>query len=225
MTGLLTPKSSEFFNLGTQNRPIFSILGCNILRCMLKATGLVHRVAPSFFIFGVPTKKRWRTSTVATPYTTPSITMITIMIILFIFARSKNVQLKSRPPLTASALEERNPKETKSNKGRSFLFHSCRQCNSVPKYNDRFDSGVKIERLLYFRPGWYLFLSRMPPRLSHSFYAVIHMQESPPHKRFLVGCSSPFIRLAEHLSFRFALGASNDCYLIGENPTCSVPAL
>ena len=46
----------------------------------------------------------------------------------------------------------------------------------------------------------------------------------PPHKRFLVGCSPPFMRLAEHLTFRFALGASNLC-LVGKNPTCSVPAL
>ena len=34
----------------------------------------------------------------------------------------------------------------------------------------------------------------------NSFDAVIHMQESPPHKRFLVGCSSPFTRLAEYLT-------------------------
>ena len=33
-----------------------------------------------------------------------------------------------------------------------------------------------------------------------SFDAVIHMQESPPHKRFLVGCSSPFMRVDEHLT-------------------------
>ena len=32
------------------------------------------------------------------------------------------------------------------------------------------------------------------------FDAVIHVQESPPYKRFLVGCSSPFMRLAEHLT-------------------------
>ena len=37
------------------------------------------------------------------------------------------------------------------------------------------------------------------------FDAVIHMQESPPHTRSV-------------------LGASNVC-LVGENPTCSVPAL
>ena len=32
------------------------------------------------------------------------------------------------------------------------------------------------------------------------FGAVIHIQESPPHKRFIVGCRSPFMRLAEHLT-------------------------
>ena len=56
---------------------------------------------------------------------------------------------------------------------------------------------------------------------------VIHMQENPPQKAvILVGCSSPlFMRLARtpHVSLR-ALGASNVC-LVGENPTCSVPAL
>ena len=33
-----------------------------------------------------------------------------------------------------------------------------------------------------------------------SLDAVTRMQESPSHKRFLVGCSSPFMRLAEHLT-------------------------
>ena len=56
------------------------------------------------------------------------------------------------------------------------------------------------------------------------FDAAIHTQESPPHKRFLVGCSLPSMRLAENLANRFALGASDVC-LVGENPTCSVPAL
>ena len=32
------------------------------------------------------------------------------------------------------------------------------------------------------------------------FGVVIHMQESPPQKRFFVGCSSPFMRLAQHLT-------------------------
>ena len=55
----------------------------------------------------------------------------------------------------------------------------------------------------------------------NSFEAVIHMQENPPDKRRLVGCSSPFMQLAEHLT---ALCASYVC-LVGETPTCSVPAL
>ena len=39
------------------------------------------------------------------------------------------------------------------------------------------------------------------PPLLNSVDAVIHMQESPPPQgRFLVGCSSPFMRLAEHLT-------------------------
>ena len=32
------------------------------------------------------------------------------------------------------------------------------------------------------------------------FDAAIQMQESPPHKRFFVGCSSPFVRYAERLT-------------------------
>ena len=39
-----------------------------------------------------------------------------------------------------------------------------------------------------------------PPPPHNLFDAVIHLQECPPHKRFIVGCSSPFIRLAQHLS-------------------------
>ena len=71
----------------------------------------------------------------------------------------------------------------------------------------------------------------------NSFDAVIHVQKSPPHKRFLVGFSSPFTRLAEHFtalrawwwrcmlntSRPFALG-DGDVYVVGENPTCSGPA-
>ena len=56
--------------------------------------------------------------------------------------------------------------------------------------------------------------------------AVIHTQESPLHKRFLVGCSSPFMRLAEHLAITLrAWYYASDVCLVGENPTCSVPAL
>ena len=39
-----------------------------------------------------------------------------------------------------------------------------------------------------------------PPPPGESFDAVIHMQENPPQKRFLAGCSSPFMRLAKHLT-------------------------
>ena len=54
---------------------------------------------------------------------------------------------------------------------------------------------------------------------------VICMQESPPRKQFLAYCSSPFMRLAEHLTaLGSALGASTVC-LDGEHPTRSVPAL
>ena len=63
-----------------------------------------------------------------------------------------------------------------------------------------------------------------PAKNINSSEAFIHMQETPPHERFLVGCSSPFMRLAPNISRRFALGASNVC-LVGENPTCSVSAL
>ena len=55
-------------------------------------------------------------------------------------------------------------------------------------------------------------------------HTVIHMQESPPEERLLVGCSLPFMRLARHFMFRFAVGADNVC-LVGENLMCSVPAL
>ena len=58
----------------------------------------------------------------------------------------------------------------------------------------------------------------------NSVDAVIHTQESPPHKRFLLGCSSPFMRLAELLTALRAWLQNNVC-LVGENPTCSVPAL
>ena len=53
--------------------------------------------------------------------------------------------------------------------------------------------------------------------------ADIHVQESPPHKRFFVGCSSTF-HATRRTSRRFVLGAGNVC-LVGENPTCPVSAL
>ena len=60
----------------------------------------------------------------------------------------------------------------------------------------------------------------------NSFHAVIHMQESAPHKRFSVVCSSPFMPSCDspNTSRRFALGASDAC-LPDENPMCSVSAL
>ena len=45
---------------------------------------------------------------------------------------------------------------------------------------------------------------------------------SPSYERFLEGCSSPSCDLPT-TPRRFALGASNVC-LVGEHPTCSVPA-
>ena len=39
-----------------------------------------------------------------------------------------------------------------------------------------------------------------PPLPVNSFDVVIHMQEGPPHTRFLAGCSSSFMRLAQHLT-------------------------
>ena len=55
----------------------------------------------------------------------------------------------------------------------------------------------------------------------NSFDAVIHMQE-----RFLLGCISPFMPSCDspNTSQRFALGEGDVC-LVGQNPTCSVPAL
>ena len=38
------------------------------------------------------------------------------------------------------------------------------------------------------------------------------------------GAASPFMRLAEHLGARFALGTSK-AYLVGDNPTCSFSTL
>ena len=57
----------------------------------------------------------------------------------------------------------------------------------------------------------------------NSLDPALHVPENPPHKRFLAGCSSPFMRLAEHLTAPRARG--NNLYLVGENPMCSVPAL
>ena len=42
----------------------------------------------------------------------------------------------------------------------------------------------------------------------NSFDAVIHMQESPAHKRFLVGCRPPFMRRTPHGASRLVLAMS-----------------
>ena len=55
------------------------------------------------------------------------------------------------------------------------------------------------------------------------FDAVIHVQECPPHKRFFPGCSSPFTRLAEHLTFRYLALAMSACSVESRRAP-SVPA-
>ena len=58
-----------------------------------------------------------------------------------------------------------------------------------------------------------------------SLDAVIHMQESPPHNKVLDRMQlTRAMRLAEHLTALRALVQAHVC-LVGENPTCSVPAL
>ena len=48
---------------------------------------------------------------------------------------------------------------------------------------------------------WLHLVLEIPPLVSiNSFDAVIHLFASLPQKRFLVGCSSPFMRLAENLT-------------------------
>ena len=71
---------------------------------------------------------------------------------------------------------------------------------------------------------WYphCYLCKWPHRkMNQLIEAVCHPQASPRHTRFLVGCSSSCVRLAGHLTFRFALGASNVCALVGEKPKVS----
>ena len=71
------------------------------------------------------------------------------------------------------------------------------------------------------------FTMTTPDSNKNLFDAVTHMQDGPPHNRFLVpmqlahpACDSPNTLTA----LRSRLVASNIC-LVGENPTCSVPAL
>ena len=67
--------------------------------------------------------------------------------------------------------------------------------------------------------------------LLNAFESLIHIWKnvharcgSVLHRWFLVGYSPPFMmRLAEHPTAAHALGARDAC-LVGENPTCSVPA-
>ena len=61
-------------------------------------------------------------------------------------------------------------------------------------------SAILVTRLNHYignRERW--------QQLGTPFDVVIHMRENPPLKRFSVGCSSPFMRLAGHLTFCFAL--------------------
>ena len=56
-----------------------------------------------------------------------------------------------------------------------------------------------------------IFLPPLPLSLPiNPFDAVIHMQVSPLHKRFFVGCSSPLCDSA-NISRRIALGTSDVC--------------
>ena len=58
-----------------------------------------------------------------------------------------------------------------------------------------------------------------------SLEAIINTRyASLPYKRFLVGCSAPFMRLAQHLTALRAWCKQCSC-LVGKSPTCSVLAL
>ena len=82
------------------------------------------------------------------------------------------------------------------------------------------------------------------PRVSYIVYSLLSLEVATPENKSIhstlsfvctkirleraycikmVGCSPPSMRLT-NTSRRFALGASDVC-LVGENPTCSVPAL
>ena len=59
--------------------------------------------------------------------------------------------------------------------------------------------------LFFFCFAMYLYHGRCKPGLTSllfalPFDAVIHLLENPPHTRFLVGCSSSFMRLAERIT-------------------------
>ena len=66
-------------------------------------------------------------------------------------------------------------------------------------------SRCRVRALRYpgnARGGYVLRVGIHLPLFPHrsSSDAVIHMQGNPPQKRILVGCSSPFMRLAEHIT-------------------------
>ena len=83
--------------------------------------------------------------------------------------------------------------------------------------------GCSCRAMRLWHKTWTGSSSRRPP-FSMCMPHPCLVQENPPQKRGVVGCSSPFMRLTKHLTFRFELGASN-VRLPGENPACSVPAL
>ena len=91
-----------------------------------------------------------------------------------------------------------------------FIDHQkllrCRR----PPYIDRYCRSVAV--MVSAR-----FLNPTTP--NSTFYRFVFRATIPS-----VGYRSPFVRLAEHLTLRLALGASMAC-LVGENPTCSVPPL
>ena len=84
--------------------------------------------------------------------------------------------------------------------------HSC-----PPPFNSTNDTCRKWRPLLHSRPTNDTGRKWRPPRQTKPFDAVIHLFiyihkkvrtrcRSPPQNWFLVGCSSPFVRLAEHLT-------------------------
>ena len=73
-----------------------------------------------------------------------------------------------------------------------FRFLSFARNHSSPPYGHTTTAMHEIE---YISPIEYT-----PPRANQLVDTVIHMQENPSQKRFLTGRSSPFVRLAEHLT-------------------------
>ena len=80
--------------------------------------------------------------------------------------------------------------------------HCCAARTLTPhKRGDRMTylvpGSVHIAR---HRRGSYISIAIPLLSLDQFIDAVIHFQESPPRKRCLVGCTSPFMRLAQHLT-------------------------